>query len=189
MHQTKSTVSSNSSMASSSSKNFTPFLLLLLLLLLTASVSFSAAIKEKSTHLHLYIHEIFTGPSATAITVVKSPLNNSSFGSIGILDDVLREGSDPNSKFLGRFQGFIADAGKEKSAFLSAFSFVFSEGMYNGSTLTIMGRAQLGGVIERSIVGGTGKFRMARGYSLMKILGRPTPVTVIFEVDLYVIHY
>ena len=42
-------------------------------------------------------------------------------------------------------------------------------------------------MIERPVVGGTGKFRMARGYSLLKVLGNPTPETVVFEVDLFVL--
>ena len=43
------------------------------------------------------------------------------------------------------------------------------------------------GAMESPVVGGTGKFRMARGYSLLKVLGNPTPETVLFEVDLFVL--
>ncbi|GJN31721.1 hypothetical protein PR202_gb20155 [Eleusine coracana subsp. coracana] len=165
---------------------------------LLAAVAVVAAAADGSdggmTHLHLYMHETFMGANATAITVSGSPLGgNSSFGSVGALDDELREGSDAASQYLGRAEGTLvqADLGSP-SAWCTVLNLVFTEGDYGGSTLLINGRADLGNngkdavVVERAVVGGTGRFRWARGYSLMTKVGNPTPSTVVFEMDLYV---
>ncbi|GJN40878.1 hypothetical protein PR202_gn00293 [Eleusine coracana subsp. coracana] len=161
-----------------------------LLAALFAAVAVAAA--DGMTHLHLYMHETFTGANATAITVSGSPLGgNSSFGSVGAFDDELREGSDAASQYLGRAEGTLvqADLGSP-SAWCTVLNLVFTEGDYGGSTLLINGRADLGNgknaVVERAVVGGTGRFRWARGYSLMTKVGNPTPSTVVFEMDLYV---
>ncbi|KAG2572886.1 hypothetical protein PVAP13_7KG207200, partial [Panicum virgatum] len=119
-----------------------------------------------------------------------SPLGaSSSFGSVGVVDDELRVGQDRASELVGRFQGFIVGTSLEGGAsYVTSVAFVFTAGEYRGSTLSVLGPV-LGfkGVIERPVVGGTGKFRMARGYSLLKVLGNPTPETVVFEVDLFVL--
>jgi hypothetical protein len=48
---------------------------------------------------------------------------------------------------------------------LMQMNFVFTAGNHNGSSLAIFGRNQvLSDVRGMSIVGGTGKFRMAKGY-------------------------
>uniref|UniRef100_A0A0D9Z8K4 Dirigent protein n=1 Tax=Oryza glumipatula TaxID=40148 RepID=A0A0D9Z8K4_9ORYZ len=53
-----------------------------------------------------------------------------------------------------------------------AFSLGLSDdGDYKGSTLVLGGRVDFGG----GGVGGTGRFRRARGYSLTTKFGNPTP--------------
>nr|AAK55476.1 hypothetical protein Os03g28180 [Oryza sativa Japonica Group]ABF96454.1 hypothetical protein LOC_Os03g28180 [Oryza sativa Japonica Group] len=67
-----------------------------------------------------------------------------------------------------------------------AFSLGLSDdGDYKGSTLVLDGRVDFGGggAAERAVVGGTGRFRRARGYSLMTKFGNPTPSTGVFEMD------
>uniref|UniRef100_A0A8R7PMV0 Dirigent protein n=1 Tax=Triticum urartu TaxID=4572 RepID=A0A8R7PMV0_TRIUA len=64
-------------------------------------------------HIHLYMHETFTGPNATLFAVVPPLLgvgdNTSMFGMVGVLDDELRDGPDPsNSSLVGRFQSLFA---------------------------------------------------------------------------------
>ncbi|CAL4923069.1 unnamed protein product [Urochloa decumbens] len=138
----------------------------------------AAAADDGMTHLHLYIHK----------TVVAGAGNSSSsFDNVGAIDDELREAPDPASQYLGRAQGF--DLGIPAAA-CTVLSLAFAEGDYGGSTLVVYGRADLGEAVaaERAVVGGTGRFRGARGYSLMTKLGNPTPGTaaVVFEMDLYV---
>ncbi|URD94457.1 disease resistance response protein 206 [Musa troglodytarum] len=88
------------------SSPFSPALLLLLLLLLSlfATVaigtgSSSDEPKKKMIHLHFYFYEYYGGPKATTVTVVSPPGNNS-YGSIGVGDNILREGPDPSSKLI-----------------------------------------------------------------------------------------
>lgn len=162
------------------------------LCLLAAVVLLAAtAAADGTTHLHLYIHETFTGTNATAVSLAASPLGgNSSFGSLGAFDDELREGSDAASRLLGRAEGFLVQADLQSPAALcTLITLVFTDGDYSGSTLVVDGRADLSearNVVERAVVGGTGRFRRARGYSLMTKFGSPTPSTGVFEMDLYV---
>uniref|UniRef100_A0A0E0KES8 Dirigent protein n=1 Tax=Oryza punctata TaxID=4537 RepID=A0A0E0KES8_ORYPU len=153
-----------------------------------------------TTHLHFYIHETFAGANATAASLAPSPLaggggggssnSSSSFGSVGAFDDELREGSDAASRYLGRAEGLLVQADLGNPAALwTMLTLAFSDGDYKGSTLVLDGRVDLGGgggAAERAVVGGTGRFRRARGYSLMTKFGNPTPSTVVFEMDVYV---
>ncbi|KAJ4755910.1 Dirigent protein [Rhynchospora pubera] len=86
----------------------------------------------------------------------------------------------------GRAQGLGATVGRDGSL-ESLINLVFTEGKYNGSTLAIYGRIVLGVTVERPVIGGTGMFRMATGYSVAK------PVTVsatkaVYEFNVYVWH-
>ncbi|CAN6235390.1 unnamed protein product [Urochloa humidicola] len=174
-----------------------PMLSLFLLILATSSNTTTVLASDDGTnddgltHIHLYAHETFKGTNATAITVVASPFGaNSSFGSVSVLDDELRVGRDRSSELVGRYQGFFVGTGLEGGTtnFMSSITYVFTSGEYEGSTLSMQG-AVLGfnDTIERPLVGGTGKFRMARGYSLVKLLDYPTPETGLLEVDLFVL--
>ncbi|CAL5031415.1 unnamed protein product [Urochloa decumbens] len=173
--------------------------MLSLFLLILASSSTTAVLASDSgdeddglTHIHLYVHETFKGANATTATPVASPLGaNSTFGSMAVFDDEIRVGQDRASELVGRFQGLVVGTGLDSGAnFLSSVTCVFTAGEYQGSTLSVEGPV-LGfkDAIERPVVGGTGKFRMTSGYSLFKVLGNPTPDTVVFELDLFVLMY
>ncbi|RLN39904.1 hypothetical protein C2845_PM01G44320 [Panicum miliaceum] len=133
-----------------------------------------------TTHLHFYFHENFSGgPDGTAVQVsaARGGLNNGSFfgGVVNVVDDMLREGADLASRLLGRAQGLTVGAFLTDGELLTVCDFVFTDGPYNGSTLALLGRALLGTVMERPIFGGTGAFRMARGYTLSKMVASPDP--------------
>jgi len=168
---------------------FLPFFICSLL----AAVPFSSEALDDSvkeiTHLHLYFHEINGGPNSTTTIVAPLKSSVSGFGGVLAIDDTLREGPEPTSKLVGRAQGILPAVSREEMAFLLAATFVFTEGKYNGSTLDVFGRAVLASdKREWSIVGGSGQFRLARGYVLGKKLCAPAG-SLIIELDIYVLHY
>ncbi|KAK1390742.1 Dirigent protein [Heracleum sosnowskyi] len=123
--------------------------------------------KEKISHFRVYWHDIISGPSPTSVPIVKPYSNISStfFGSIEMIDNPLTEGPDVKSKLFGRAQGFYGSAGQENLSLLMSMNFVFCEGKYNGSTITVMGRNEVfTKVREMPVIGGSGLFRFARGY-------------------------
>jgi hypothetical protein len=125
---------------------------------------------EKTTRLHFYFHDILDGTNPTAIRIV-TPQNLSvgGFGATYMIDDLLTEGLEPTSKPVGRAQGMYAVASQHDLGLLMVINFAFLEGIYNGSALSILGRNPVfHAVREMPIVGGSGVFRLARGYALAK---------------------
>ncbi|KAJ1265037.1 hypothetical protein BS78_08G047400 [Paspalum vaginatum] len=144
--------------------------LLVLVLAAVAAPPATAASGDKETHIKLYWHDVVSGPSPTAVQVARAAVTNTSksfFGAVVVIDDALTEGPDLNSsKLLGRAQGTYISAGKDEVSLLMNMNFVFEAGKYNGSTVSIMGRNKVfSDVREMAVVGGTGVFRLARGYA------------------------
>uniref|UniRef100_A0A5K0V253 Dirigent protein n=1 Tax=Nymphaea colorata TaxID=210225 RepID=A0A5K0V253_9MAGN len=106
------------------------------------------------------------------------------------MDNLLTERPQMTSKQVGRCQGIYASEGQQSLALLMAMNVVFTDGRYNGSTLSIMGRnSVLGKVREIPVVGGTGAFRMARGYAIIRTLwidSKTRDATV--QYDVVVVH-
>ncbi|EEF24450.1 dirigent protein 22 [Ricinus communis] len=174
--------------------------LILIFLSTTKSHSFSRKLspesiglkQEKLTHLHFYFHDIITSKNPTAIPVTKPGTNSSTlFGTIFIADDPLTAGPDINSKRIGNAQGMFASASQTDVEFLMVFNFVFTEGKYNGSTLSLLGHnAIFSGVREMSIVGGSRVFRFARGYAQARTHTIDLKTNnAIVEYNVYVFHY
>ncbi|XP_062189084.1 pterocarpan synthase 1-like [Phragmites australis] len=162
----------------------------LLAFLSPAVLATGGASREKRTHIRVYVHEQFSGPNATVGSVAPSPLGaNSTFGEVGVLDDALRAGPGPASGLVGRYQGVFVGSDLADASYHSAITLVFAAGEHRGGTLSLQGRysfpADDGAVLERAVVGGTGGFRMARGYSLLKVVSTP-PEAAVFQLDLFV---
>ncbi|KAM0925053.1 hypothetical protein ACQ4PT_004450 [Festuca glaucescens] len=162
---------------------------LVLLLASSSAWVFSGSNNGRVKNITLYMHEIVSGPNATAIMLVPTGVvPNKSFGMVKLLDNELRDGPDlSNSSIVGRFQGvmfylgLVTPDGKQ-----TGISFMFTTGEYNGSSLAVTGPLEsVDGAYERAVVGGTGKFRMARGYSLVTFVSNPTPVSMMFKVRLF----
>ncbi|KAF3441980.1 hypothetical protein FNV43_RR15896 [Rhamnella rubrinervis] len=150
--------------------------------------------RQKLSHLHFYFHDILGGRNPTAIRVAESNTTNTSrsfFGAVMIMDDPLTVGPEPTSKIVGRAQGIYAAASQSEVGLLMVLNYVFLEGEYNGSTLSILGHnAVLSEVREMPIVGGSGLFRFARGYAQAKThtIDFKT-LDAVVEYNVYVFHY
>ncbi|KAK7336679.1 hypothetical protein VNO77_17225 [Canavalia gladiata] len=125
--------------------------------------------KEKLSHLHFYFHDIVSGRKPTVVRVAEAHVTNTSstlFGLVAMIDDPLTVGPEPGSKLVGKAQGIYGSAGQDETSLVMVMNFAFTEGKYNGSTLSILGRnAVFSAVREMPIVGGSGAFRFARGYA------------------------
>ncbi|VVA39063.1 PREDICTED: dirigent [Prunus dulcis] len=150
--------------------------------------------REKLSHLHFYFHDILSGRNPTAVRVAEAPTTNTSltvFGAVVVMDDPLTVGPELGSKLVGKAQGIYASASQSELGLLMAFNFVFVEGKYNGSTLSVLGRnSVLSEVREMPIVGGSGLFRFARGYAHASThqVDFETGDAVV-EYNVYVFHY
>lgn len=120
---------------------------------------------EKTSHLHFFFHDIVSGKHPTAVKVIGT--DPYGFGATSIFDDALTEGPERTSRVVGKAQGMYSIAAQKDLALLMVMNFVFVEGKYNGSSITLLGRNYVyDDVREIPIVGGTGHFRFARGYAL-----------------------
>ncbi|CAE5967144.1 unnamed protein product [Arabidopsis arenosa] len=148
--------------------------------------------KEKLTHLRVYWHDILSGQNPTAIMIQKAVSNSStSFGSITMMDNALTSDVPVNSTVVGQAQGFYAGAAQRELGFLMAMNFAFKTGKYNGSTITILGRNTVfSKVREMPVVGGSGVFRLARGYVEARTKWfDPKTGDATVEYNCYVLHY
>ncbi|KAJ4833453.1 hypothetical protein Tsubulata_021967 [Turnera subulata] len=148
--------------------------------------------REKLSHLRFYFHDIVSGKNPTAIKVVQPPDGSATgFGMVAMIDDPLTLTPDLNSTLVGRAQGLYANAAQGEDSLLMAFNFAFLEGKYNGSSLSVLGRNYVSLTVrEMPIVGGSGIFRFARGYSLARtLMFNFTTGDAVVEYNVYVFHY
>ncbi|ONH99087.1 hypothetical protein PRUPE_6G010500 [Prunus persica] len=143
--------------------------------------------EEKLTHIQLYWHDLLNGPQPSAIDVVpsstKSPTN---YGLVRMFDNALTEGPELSSELVARAQGFYASAARKGLSKLMVQNFAFVKGQFNGSTINLIGRNSiLNKVRELPVVGGSGVFRLARGYALATTHTGDATV----EYNIYVLHY
>ncbi|TYJ40562.1 hypothetical protein E1A91_A04G149100v1 [Gossypium mustelinum] len=143
---------------------------------------------------YISISSLVSGKNATAIRVTaKAPLTNRSspfiFGDVYVVDDPLTIEPDINSKMVGKAQGSYVVASQGELSLLMVLNFAFTEGKYNGSTPSVLGRNEvLSTVREMPIVGGNGVFRFARGYAQVRTHSI-TQIHAIVEYNVFVFHY
>nr|QQM18943.1 dirigent protein 8 [Kadsura heteroclita] len=151
-------------------------------------------LKEKMSHFRFYWHDVLGGRNPTAIRVAQAPSTNTSptaFGAVVMIDDALTVGPEPTSELLGRAQGFYASASQQEIGFLMAMNFAFVQGKYNGSTISIMGRNPvLHEMREMPVIGGSGLFRLARGYAQARTHAfDPKTGDAVVEYNVMLMHY
>ncbi|KAL1563912.1 dirigent protein 23-like [Salvia divinorum] len=89
------------------------------------------------------------------------------FGGLWMVDDQLTEGPDPSSKLIGRARGLYGSAGQTDFGLIMALSYVFTDGVYDGSSFSLLSfNPVMKSGREMAVVGGTGLFRLARGYAV-----------------------
>ncbi|KAK6916698.1 Dirigent protein [Dillenia turbinata] len=151
--------------------------------------------KEKVTQIHCYYHNVDHGDNPTTVTVAMAPNSMKSptgFGIVRVLDNPLTTGPDPKSKLVGRAHGIYAVDGAFDFNILMLVDLAFTDGIYNGSTVNVVGRNHVAaGVRDTPIVGGTGVFAFARGIVTMTnyYLNFTSGLDAIIEYNLTIIHY
>ncbi|CAA2981699.1 dirigent 23-like [Olea europaea subsp. europaea] len=126
--------------------------------------------KEVITTLQFYFHDILSGRNPSAVRITQpSQTNNSStlFGMLMMIDDALTVGPDPSSKIVGRARGMYGSAGQTDFGLIMVLNYGFTDEMYDGSSFSLLSiNPATEPVREMAIVGGTGLFRLARGYAI-----------------------
>ncbi|KAI3445010.1 hypothetical protein Pfo_001675 [Paulownia fortunei] len=148
---------------------------------------------EKIAKFRVYLQDVLGGPNATVYEVARANITSispTSFGQVRVVDDLITAEPDANSEKLGRAQGVITFSGLEESALTMNMNFVFTAGVYEGSTLCIVGRNPISNNNrELPIIGGTGIFRWARGYSISNTYSYdPATEYGVLEYNLYVVY-
>ncbi|XP_057518030.1 dirigent protein 23-like [Amaranthus tricolor] len=148
---------------------------------------------EHKTVLQFYFHDIILNENPTSILIAQ-PLNDNKtdfrFGSLFMVDDPLTLTPDPNSKLLGRAQGFFGRTSKEDISLIMGLALSFIDGMYNGSSIVIFTHIPIMNTErEFPVVGGTGLFRMARGFAEARTyFSDPTTFNAIVGYNVTIFH-
>ncbi|KQJ88951.1 hypothetical protein BRADI_4g22250v3 [Brachypodium distachyon] len=172
-----------------------------LMILLVSLALVLAAAAATTTHLRFYMHDIVTAsppsyPAATALRAVKgmTPLPNdptNRFGDTYVIDDSLTEGPEGDSRLVGRAQGYYMFASMTEASLLLSANMVFTAAAgknYNGSAVAVLARDSiLDTVRELPVVGGTGAFRGATGYGLLRTHSfNASSNNAVLQIDMYV---
>ncbi|XP_075518360.1 dirigent protein 4-like [Primulina tabacum] len=130
-----------------------------------------STLQEKTTHLHFYLHDTLSGKSPTAIQIAspnttKSKDDPAPFGTLFAIDDPLTEGPELTSELIGNARGMYLSSSQDK--FLTLAMYVdlgFTTGKFKGSSISVFSRNPITEKHrELAVVGGRGRFRMARGF-------------------------
>ncbi|XP_047155744.1 dirigent protein 22-like [Vigna umbellata] len=99
-------------------------------------------------------------------------------------------GPEPTSKVVGRIEGLVAGTLQREFILLVVLNFVLTEGKYNGSTITVLGRNRITqNIREIPVIGGTGVFRFATGYAETNTIFLDPKTRSTIEYNIYVSHY
>lgn len=95
------------------------------------------------------------------------------FGTITAIDDVLTTQPELGSQIVGKAQGVYVASSADGSRQMMAFTALFEGGEY-GDSLNFYGLYKIGSTMSHlSVIGGTGKFKNARGFAELRPLIPP----------------
>ncbi|KAK1412390.1 hypothetical protein QVD17_33605 [Tagetes erecta] len=120
------------------------------------------------TTMQFYFHDTLSGRNPSAVKVAQSSTNSlGGFGNLMMIDDPLTVGPDKNSKLIGHARGMYGQAAQNDLGLIMVLNYGFIDGMYKDSSFSLLSlNPAMQTVREMAIVGGTGLFRLARGYAL-----------------------
>ncbi|KGN63770.1 dirigent protein 22-like [Cucumis sativus] len=151
--------------------------ILVISMAILVAVCSTEALDPNVTRIQFYMHDIVSGPNPTAIQVAGRQTNYAGtdpiaamFGSVFMMDNPLTVTPELNSTLIGRAQGIYAmSAQQNEFSLLMTLTFGMTGGQYNGSSFSVVGRNPImNEVREMPVVGGTGIFRLVRGYCLAR---------------------
>lgn len=143
----------------------------LFIICLSALALATAAVHEnlRESKMTVYLSDITVGANATYLPVAGVPGREWSlteFGTIYSFGDFLTLSPERNAVQVGRGEGFVLVSQPGGKSWFSCMSIAFSNEEYNLSSIELQGvYNQFTPVNELAIVGGTGKFRLARGHA------------------------
>ncbi|XP_027364434.1 dirigent protein 18-like [Abrus precatorius] len=95
------------------------------------------------------------------------------FGTITVIDDVLTSQPELGSQIVGKAQGVYVASSADGTRQMMAFTALFEGGEY-GDSLNFYGLYKIGSTMSQlSVIGGTGKFKNARGFAELRPLIPP----------------
>lgn len=168
-----------------------------LMFLVTILITSQAELSQlKETNMTLYFQDWSGGPNATVLQITghqdhHAPLSFAKFGSLFVTDDPITEAFDNNSAEIARAQGIYVTSALDGKISHVLISIIFTSGEYEGSTLEIQGASpQFERVREVAVVGGTGKFRVARGYATFETIHFDLAIHyVVIRCNVTILHY
>ncbi|MFS8023846.1 putative dirigent protein [Helianthus anomalus] len=124
------------------------------------------------TTMQFYVHDTLSGRNPSAVKVAQPQSSTNSlggFGSLLMVDDPLTEGPNKNSKLIGHARGMYGQAAQNDIGLIMVLNYGFTDGVYKDSSFSLLSlNPAMQTVREMAIVGGTGLFRLARGYALAR---------------------
>ncbi|KAJ8568527.1 hypothetical protein K7X08_028060 [Anisodus acutangulus] len=166
-----------------------------LILLLTIFIISKAELGQlKETTMTLYFQDWSGGPNSTVLQITghqDGPLSFAKFGSVFVTDDPITEAFDKNSAEIARAQGIYVTSALDGKISHVLISVIFTNEDSKGSTLEIQGASpQFERVREVAVVGGTGKFRLARGYATFETIHFDLAVHyAVIQCNVTILHY
>lgn len=119
---------------------------LYLLILALAVIIFVAHTKQfKETKMSMYLQDVSAGPNAPVIPVTGiagKQWTFTQFGTVFVTDDPITKTPDSNSAPVGRLQGIYLTSGLNGLNSHVSVSIVFTNKVYNGSTLELQGNSK-----------------------------------------------
>ncbi|KAL4351471.1 hypothetical protein GQ457_06G001900 [Hibiscus cannabinus] len=148
---------------------------------------------QKVTRLHFFLHDTMSGKDPSAVTVARPNATTISvpFGEVIVANDPLTVGPDTTSEVIGNAQGLWVSTGRDVLTLMVYLDFGFTKGEFDGSSISMFSRNLITETKrELAVVGGRGKFRMAKGFAQLKTYFRNSTLrNSIVEYKVTVIHY